>query len=58
MADLTGAIPAGIGSLRWLVSLYRRDQAPAPDLAAQETLVLIAKVHADVQPTYASTFSC
>jgi head-tail adaptor len=46
----------GIGSLRWLVSLYRRDQVPADDLALQESLVLIADVHADIQPTYASTF--
>lgn len=46
----------GIGSLRWFVTLYRRDQAPAGDLALQETLVPIARVHADIQPTYASTF--
>jgi head-tail adaptor len=46
----------GIGSLRWLVTLYRRDQAPADDLALQESLVPIATVHADIQPTYASTF--
>ena len=46
----------GIGSLRWLVTLYRRDQAPADDLALQETLVRIASVHADIQPTYSSTF--
>ena len=42
--------------MRWLVTLYRRDQAPADDLAMQETLVPIARVHADIQPTYASTF--
>ena len=47
---------SGIGSLRWLVTLYRRDQAPADDLALQETLVPLATVHADIQPTYASTF--
>lgn len=47
----------GIGSLRWLVTLYRRDQAPAEDLALEETLVPIASVHADVQPSYFSTFS-
>ena len=54
----SGQLPAsvGIGSLRWLVSLYRRDQAPADDMALQENLVLIADVHADIQPTYASTF--
>jgi head-tail adaptor len=46
----------GIGSLRWLVTLYRRDQAPAADLALQETLVPVATVHADIQPAYASTF--
>jgi head-tail adaptor len=48
--------PIGIGSLRWLVTLYRRDQVPAADLALQETLVPIDTVHADIQPTYASTF--
>jgi len=54
----SGQIPAanGIGSLRWLVTLYRRDQAPADDLALEEDLVPIATVHADIQPTYASTF--
>jgi head-tail adaptor len=38
------------------VTLYRRDQSPADDLALTETLVPIATVHADIQPTYASTF--
>jgi head-tail adaptor len=56
MADPSGGLAAGIGTLRWLVTLYRRDQAPADDLALQETLVPIATVHADIQPTYASTF--
>lgn len=46
----------GIGALRWQVTLYRRDQAPADDLALQENLVVIATVHADIQPSYASTF--
>lgn len=46
----------GIGALRWLVTLYRRDQSPADDMALQERLVPIATVHADIQPTYASTF--
>jgi head-tail adaptor len=46
----------GIGALRWTVTLYRRDQAPADDLALQESLVRIATVHADIQPTYPSTF--
>lgn len=46
----------GIGALRWLVTLYRRDQAPADDMALIEHLVPIATVHADIQPTYASTF--
>jgi head-tail adaptor len=50
------AASSGIGSLRWLVTLYRRDQTPADDMALQETLVPIATVHADIQPTYASTF--
>lgn len=31
-------------------------QAPADDLALQETLVPLATVYADIQPTYASTF--
>ena len=54
----SGQLPSsvGIGSLRWVVTLCRRDQAPADDLALQETLVPIATVHADIQPTYASTF--
>lgn len=54
----SGQLPAltGIGSLRWLVTLYTRNQAPAADLALQEQLVPIATVHADIQPTYASTF--
>lgn len=56
MPDLSGKLPAGVGSMRWLVSLYHRRQAPADDLGAVETLVLLARVHADVQPTYASTF--
>lgn len=38
------------------MTLYRRDQVPADDLALQESLVRIAVVHADVQPTYPSTF--
>jgi head-tail adaptor len=52
----SGALAASIGSLRWLVTLYRRDQAPSDDLALTENLVPLATVHADVQPTYASTF--
>ena len=47
---------SGIGALRWQVTLYRRDQSAAEDLALQETLVPIAIVRADIQPTYASTF--
>ena len=54
--DATGSLAGTIGSLRWLVTLYRRDQAPADNLALTETLVPIATVHADIQPTYASTF--
>jgi head-tail adaptor len=46
----------GIGALRWKVTLYRRDQTPADDLALQETLVRVASVSADIQPTYPSTF--
>lgn len=54
----TGALTAsvGLGTLRWLVTLSRRDQVPAEDLAARERFVPIATVHADIQPTYASTF--
>lgn len=54
----SGQLPAcnGIGALRWLVTLYRRDQVPADDLALQESLVRIAQVHADIQPAYPSTF--
>lgn len=46
----------GIGALRWFVTLYRRDQSPADDLALLENLVRVAAVHADIQPTYPSTF--
>jgi hypothetical protein len=52
----SGMLSAGIGTLRWLVTLYRRDQSPSDDLAISEMLVPIATVHADIQPTYASTF--
>jgi head-tail adaptor len=58
VADPSGGLTgsSGIGALRWLVTLYRRDQAPADDMALTESLVPIATVHADIQPTYASTF--
>jgi len=58
MADPAGGLANGngIGSLRWLVTLYTREQDPATDLALWETLVPLATVHADIQPTYASTF--
>lgn len=46
----------GVAALRWRVTLYRRDQAPGPNSAIAETLVPIATVQADVQPTYPSTF--
>lgn len=46
----------GIGALRWQVTLYRRDQVPGPNSAVSENLVPIATVHADIQPTYPSTF--
>jgi hypothetical protein len=54
----SGQLPgcSGIGALRWWVTLYRRDQAPATDLALQEVLVPIARTHADIQPAYFSTF--
>ena len=54
----SGQLPAsvGIGSLRWRVTLYRRDQTPDPGLGIKETIVPIATVQADIQPTYPSTF--
>lgn len=54
----SGQLPVdnGIGSLRWLVTLYRRNQAPDPSLGITEDLVRIADVHADIQPTYPGTF--
>jgi len=52
----SGALSASVGSLRWLVTLYRRDQFPAVDLALVESLVPLATVHASIEPTYASTF--
>jgi hypothetical protein len=54
----SGQLPSsvGIGSLRWRVTLYRRDQAPDPGLGIKETLVRIATVQSDIQPTYPSTF--
>jgi len=54
-ANPSGALAASIGSLRWLVTLYRRDQAPADDLALSETLVPLATVHADIQGSRPST---
>lgn len=56
--DPSGGLPglAGIGTLRSLVTLYRRDQTPDNDTALVEQLIPIATVHADIQPTYASTF--
>ena len=53
--DPSGALAASIGALRWVVTLYRRDQAPADDLAITETLVPIATVHANIQPSRPST---
>lgn len=54
----SGQLPgaSGIGALRWWVTLYRRDQFPAADLALREVLVPIARTHADVQDAYFSTF--
>lgn len=56
--NVSGALAgeSGIGALRWLVTLYRRDQAPGGESAIDETLVPLATVHADIQPTYPSTF--
>jgi hypothetical protein len=47
---------SGIGSLRWRVTLYRRDQRPGADSALTERLVRLGDARADIQPTYASTF--
>jgi hypothetical protein len=55
MPDASGGLAGGIGSLRWQVTLYRRDQAPADDMALQEVLVPIVTVRADIQPAYFST---
>lgn len=52
-----GGLPAGIASLRWLVQLYRRVQAPAGGGGLSESLELIASIHGDVQPSWASTFN-
>jgi hypothetical protein len=55
----TGQLSAsnGIASLRWRVTLYRRDQYPDPNSdGLQDDFVPIATVQADVQPTYPSTF--
>ena len=46
----------GIGGLRWLVTLYRRDQAPGANSGISESLVPIATVHAAIEPTYPGTF--
>lgn len=57
MPDVTGGLNGtGIGTLRWLVTLYRRDQEPGPESAISERWVRIGDVHADIQPTYPSTF--
>ena len=58
MPDPSGGLPggAGIGTLRWLVTLYRRDQVPGGDLGLAESLVPIATVHADIQDTTPNTF--
>jgi hypothetical protein len=53
----TGQFDDGIGALRWLVTLYRRDQNPdTASTAIVETLVPIATTHADIVATYPGTF--
>ena len=52
--QLTGI--TGIGALRWQVTLYRRDQSPADDGALQDHFTRVATVHANIEPTYPSTF--
>ena len=46
-----------LGTLRWKLSIYRRNQAPASDgYRIAETETHIADVWGDVQPTGAMTF--
>jgi head-tail adaptor len=53
--DPSGGYAATLGALRWRVTLYRRDQSPADDLALAETLVPLATVWANIQPSRPST---
>jgi hypothetical protein len=47
----------GLGALRWQVKLCQRIQTPSlSDTAITEDFVTLAIVHADIQPTYPSTF--
>jgi hypothetical protein len=56
----SGSLPytTGIGSLRWQVSLYTRPMDADPNSPGMtEDLVRVGPdVHADIQPTYPSTF--
>ena len=54
----SGLLPAssGIGALRWFVTLYSREQRPGRNTAISESLRPRARVHADIQPAYPSTF--
>jgi hypothetical protein len=56
----SGSLPykTGIGSLRWQVSLYSRPMDADPNSPGMtEDLVRVGPdVHADIQPTYPSTF--
>ena len=45
-----------IGSLRWLVTINKRVQAPDSGTGIAETLQLVATVYADIQPVGALTF--
>jgi hypothetical protein len=54
--NLAGALTASVGALRWVATIYRRDQSPADDMALTENLVPLATVHANIQPSYPSTF--
>jgi len=56
MPDLSGRLQGGIGSLHWLVTLARRDQAPDDNVAIEETFVPLAVVHADIQPAGTQTW--
>ena len=52
----TGKLDDGIGTLRWLVRLYRRNQIPADNQAIFESLTLLAVTHADIRGASSATY--